>query len=67
MVLISANVIIETINRDNISSSTSVTLEPVPSNTNLSMSTFKFGLQVVEVNLSDPTKSYFDVVVSQQT
>ena len=66
MVLVAGNVIIDTLNRDKISSSTSIEVDPFPSNVTISLSTLKFGIQLVEADLINSTKSYFDVAVSEE-
>ena len=69
MVWVAAQLIIETINKEKINSSTSTTMEAIPSNYTFELSTFKFGIEIEGMDLYDwdADISYFDVVVGEIT
>ena len=55
--------LLHTVNRDQVTWSQTIIKEVSPSETNISIEDFKFGIYVLGQDLNDPNISYFDVAV----
>ena len=65
--LMANSIVWTTLNRDHINWTASNAQDNTPTNYTFSLSSFKFGVEMVGINLNDPNISYFDVVAVKES